>query len=179
MVRCPSWEQETRGRYHGGRRLSSDDSFHSPTVVPPSALDKPSIVKWYHRRWTTRWGVTACLLMMGTLHDARFVMCRLWNDDWTIKTVITWWSSASIIPAPSGWTPLFSWTSHTIDLKTGRLAATLPHAKVSTRAGSLSVSQLWLGEAVHLIYSFCLSFEVCIIVWADPSLRCRLYEAGH
>ena len=26
-----------QGRYHGGRRPSSDDSFHSPTVIPPSA----------------------------------------------------------------------------------------------------------------------------------------------
>ena len=32
------------GRYHGGRRPSSDDSFHSPTVIPPSALDKPTRV---------------------------------------------------------------------------------------------------------------------------------------
>ena len=35
---------KTRGRYHGGRRLSSDDSLYSPTVIPPSALDKPSIM---------------------------------------------------------------------------------------------------------------------------------------
>ena len=32
-----------RGRYHGGRRPSSDDSLHSPTVIPPSALDKQSL----------------------------------------------------------------------------------------------------------------------------------------
>ena len=44
----------TWGRYHGGRRPSSDDSFHSPTVIPPSTLDKPSIMKRYHRRRTTR-----------------------------------------------------------------------------------------------------------------------------
>ena len=31
-----------------------DDSFHSPTVIPQSALDKPSIMKRYHRRRTTR-----------------------------------------------------------------------------------------------------------------------------
>ena len=42
------------GRYHVGRRPSSDDSLHSPTVIPPSALDKPSIMKRYHRRRTTR-----------------------------------------------------------------------------------------------------------------------------
>ena len=41
-------------RYHGGRRSSSDDSLHSPTVIPPPALDKPSIMKRYHRRRTTR-----------------------------------------------------------------------------------------------------------------------------
>ena len=40
--------------YHGGQRPSSDDSFHSPTVISPSALDKPSIAKRYHRRQTTR-----------------------------------------------------------------------------------------------------------------------------
>ena len=39
-----------QGPYHGGRRPSSDDSLHSPTVIPPSALDKPSIVNRYHRR---------------------------------------------------------------------------------------------------------------------------------
>ena len=44
----------SRGRYHGGRRPSSDDSSHSPTVIPPSALDKPMFMKCYHRRRTTR-----------------------------------------------------------------------------------------------------------------------------
>ena len=39
---------------HGGRQPSSDDSFHSPSVIPPSALDKPSIMKCYHRGRTTR-----------------------------------------------------------------------------------------------------------------------------
>ena len=47
LVSC----HEIWGRYHGGRRPSSDDSFHSPTVIPPSAVDKPSIMK---RRRTTR-----------------------------------------------------------------------------------------------------------------------------
>ena len=42
------------GGYHEGRRSSSDDSFHSPTVIPPSALNKPSIIKRYHRQRTTR-----------------------------------------------------------------------------------------------------------------------------
>ena len=47
-------ERQTWGRYHGGRRPSSDDSLHSSTVIPPSALDKPNIMKRYHRRRTTR-----------------------------------------------------------------------------------------------------------------------------
>ena len=89
-----------RGRYHGGWRPSSDDSFHSPTVNPPSAHDKPSIMKRYIRRRTTRWGVTARSPTMVTLHDSRFVKCRWWIDGWTVKTVVTWRSSASLIPAP-------------------------------------------------------------------------------
>ena len=43
-------KSSARGRYHGGRRPSSDDNFHSATVIPPSALDKPSIMKRYHCR---------------------------------------------------------------------------------------------------------------------------------
>ena len=91
---------QTWGRYHGGRRPSSDDSLHSPVVIPSSALDKPSIMKPYHRRRTTRWGVTARSPTMVTLHDTRFDECRWWNDGWTVKTVVTWRSSASMIPAP-------------------------------------------------------------------------------
>ena len=43
QVKGERWtlERQSRGRYHGGRRPSSDDSLHSPTVIPPSALDKP------------------------------------------------------------------------------------------------------------------------------------------
>ena len=44
---------EPKDRYYGGRRPSSDDSLHSPTVIPPSAL-KSSIMKRYHRRRTTK-----------------------------------------------------------------------------------------------------------------------------
>ena len=90
-------------RYHGGRRPSSDDSFHSPTVIPPSALDKPSIMKRYHPRRTTMWSMTARSPTMVTLHDTGFVECRWWNDGWSVKTVVTWRSSASMIPAPDDW----------------------------------------------------------------------------
>ena len=112
VARCPPWLQdiheslpsgitpvtfslvaslpEAWGQYHGGRRPSSDDSFHSPTIIPPSALDKPSIMKCYHRQRTT----------MVTLHCTRFVECRWWNDGWTVKTVVTWLSLVSMILAP-------------------------------------------------------------------------------
>ena len=38
------WIDNLAGRYHGDRRPSSDDSIHS---IPPSALDKASIMKRY------------------------------------------------------------------------------------------------------------------------------------
>ena len=83
---------------------------------------RPTIVKWrqfsqsnshstigtwqteYHEALpssrTTRWGVTARSPTMVTLHDTGFVECRWWNGGWTVKTFVTWLSSASIIPAP-------------------------------------------------------------------------------
>ena len=116
---CPPRDQQTRGRYHGGRRPSSDDSLHSPTVIPPLALDKPSIMKRYHHRWTCSHTSPRRSPTMVTLHDTRFVECRWWNDGWTVKTVVTWRSSASMIPAP-GFDSLFrrgssSRRSHTCD----------------------------------------------------------------
>ena len=74
---------QPRGRYHGGRPPSSDDSLHSPTVIPPSALDKSSIMKRHHRRRATRRGVTARSPTMVTLRYTRFVECRWWNDGWS------------------------------------------------------------------------------------------------
>ena len=40
------------GWYHGGRRTSTDDSFHSPAGIGPSARHKRSITKRAHRRLT-------------------------------------------------------------------------------------------------------------------------------
>ena len=89
-----------RGWYHGGRQPSSDNSLHSPTVIPLLALDKPSIMKHYHHRWTCCHTSHCRSPTMVTLHDTPFVQCRWWNDGWTVKTVVTWRSSASMIPAP-------------------------------------------------------------------------------
>ena len=73
-------------RYHGGRRPSGDDSFHSPTVFPPSALDKPSIMKRYYRRWSCSHTSPRRSPTMVTHHDTQFVECRWWSDVWTVKT---------------------------------------------------------------------------------------------
>ena len=78
-----------RGRYHGGRRPSSDDSLYSPTVIPPSALDKPSIMKRYHRRRTCSQTSPRRSPTMVTLHDTGFVECRWRNDGWTVKIIVT------------------------------------------------------------------------------------------
>ena len=66
----------TWGRIHGSRRPSSDDSFHSPTVIPPSALGKPSIMKRYHRRRTCSHTSPRRSPTTVPLHDTRFVECR-------------------------------------------------------------------------------------------------------
>ena len=70
------YREMTRARYHGGRRLSSDDSFHNPTVIPPSALDKPTIMMRYHRRRTCSHTLPRRSPTMVALHDTRFVECR-------------------------------------------------------------------------------------------------------
>ena len=44
--------------------------------------------------------MTARSPTMVTLHESRFVECRWWNDGWTVKTVVTSRSSASMIPVP-------------------------------------------------------------------------------
>ena len=55
--------------YTRDRRPSCDDSFHSPTVIPPSALDKPSITKRYHRRQNCSHTSPRRSPTMVTLHD--------------------------------------------------------------------------------------------------------------
>ena len=69
--------------------ISSDDSFHSPTVIPPSALDKPSVMKCYHRRRTCSHTSPRRSPTMVTRHDTQVVECRWWNDGWTVTTVVT------------------------------------------------------------------------------------------
>ena len=85
----------------GARIMEADDrqltTVFSLTIIPPSAHDKPSIMKLYHRWRTCSHTSPRCSSTMVTLHDTRFVECQWWNDGWT---VVTWQSSASTIPAP-------------------------------------------------------------------------------
>ena len=67
---------DTSGRYHGGRRPSNDDSFHGPTVIPPSALDKLSIMKRYHHQRTCSHTSPCRSPVRVMLHDTRFVECQ-------------------------------------------------------------------------------------------------------
>ena len=108
-------------------------------------------MKRYHRRRPCSHTSPRRSPTMVTLHDAAgFVECRWWNDGWTVKTVVTWRSSASMILAhswivflpfkctasldqwlrrpsrerqTSAW--IFSRSSHTKDLKTGNPVAAL------------------------------------------------------
>ena len=43
--------------------------------------------------------MTAHSPTMVTPRDTRYVECRWWNEGWTVKTVVTGRSSASMIPA--------------------------------------------------------------------------------
>ena len=90
----------TRGQYHGGRRPSSDDKFSHSNRHSTIGTRQTDIMKRYHHRPMMRWGVTARSPTMVTLYDTRFVECRWRNDDWSVKTVVTWRSTASMIPAP-------------------------------------------------------------------------------
>ena len=75
LWRANSSAQSTHLPTYGGRWSSSDDSFHNITVSPPSALDKPSIMKCYHHWRRTRWGVTACSPMMVTYNASWYLVC--------------------------------------------------------------------------------------------------------
>ena len=121
-------------------------NFHSPTVIPSSALDKPSIMKRYHRRRTCSHTSPRHSLTMATLLDTQFVECQWWNDGWTVKTVVTWRSSASMIPAPG-----HHCTCWTCDLK--------------KKVWNLTLNLQWLGLRTTM------SLMSCLVVYM--ALRCQ------
>ena len=68
--------------------MEADDSFHSPTVTPPSALDKSSIMKRYHRRRTCSHTSPRRSPTVVTLHDTGFVALRLDSENCRHLTVV-------------------------------------------------------------------------------------------
>ena len=86
-----------RGQYHEGQQSSSDDSFHSPTVIPPSALNKPSIMKHHHRQWTCSHTLPRHSTTMVTLHDT--LVCQVPMVEWRMDC------ETSMIPAFGLWNP--------------------------------------------------------------------------
>ena len=126
----------TLGRYYGGRRLSSDDSFHSPTVSTRQteyheAL--PSLVNDEVR----------CDCMFADDGSASwYSVCRMPMVEWRLDcedcrhlTVIS-------------------------------LHDTVPWCcRVSARSGRTSAGIMWLDEIASLIYRFCLKWAACTIIW--------------
>ena len=105
--------------------------------------------------------MTARSPTMVTLHDSRCFECRWWNDGWTVKTVVTGRSSASMTPVPGFHSRLprvfFPRASRTRDCRTGIAIAVLPDTwryRVSAGTGWFGVSILWLGEIGSVICSF-------------------------
>ena len=112
--------------------------FHSPTVIPPLAFNKPSVMNCYHCRRRCSHTSPRRSPMMVTLHDTWFVKCWWWNDSWTVKTVVTWRSSASMIPAPDHplCPQLLSWKA--------TVTTTI------TMSCQLSCNDLWLDLCMHV-----------------------------
>ena len=71
----------------GGRRPSSDDRFHGPSVIPPSALAEYNEELPLSMNVQSR--LTSSFADDGNASYTVFVKCRWWNDGWTVKTVVT------------------------------------------------------------------------------------------
>ena len=93
VIKCSVGNRLSSTPCSGAGIMEADDrqvtSLHSPIIIPPSAVDKPSIMKHYHRWQMCSHTSPQRSPMMVTLHDTRFVECRWWNDSWTVKTVVT------------------------------------------------------------------------------------------
>ena len=73
-ARAGERRRRPRGRYHGGRRPSSDESFHSPTVIPPSALE-------HHKALpsSTNDEVRCDCTFADNRNASWYSVCRLWK----------------------------------------------------------------------------------------------------
>ena len=83
-----------------------EDDDRQVTTVQPSFHHRHSTNRECHEALPSsandevRCDCTFADMTMVTLHDTRFVECRWWNDGWTVKSVVTWRSLDSMIPAP-------------------------------------------------------------------------------
>ena len=124
MARRPLRKRRTWGRYHGGRRPSSDASLHSPTVIPPSALDKPSITKPNDE---VRCDCTFADDGNASWHSVCRVPMAEWRLDCRHLTVVGLHDTGPWVVSLFG-VDLFSRWKNTRDLPTGTPVATLPGA---------------------------------------------------
>ena len=139
-------------------------------------------MKRYHRRRMTRWGVTACSPTMVMLHDTRFVECRWWNDGWTVKTVVTGRSSASMIPLMYGslsymWFSMFYW--HKRNMWFHKFSLTEPNPNVTLFTGYLALSARLCFSVACLFYVQSASNEdprdgSVDSIWRAATLRWKL-----
>ena len=96
-------DQSLTARAGAGIMEADDRQVTTVFTVQPSFHHRHStnrVMKRYRRRRTCSHTSPRRSPTMVTLHDTRFVECRWWYDGWTVKTVVTWRSSASMIPAP-------------------------------------------------------------------------------
>ena len=169
-------DSRTRGRYHGGRRPSSDDSFHSLTVIPPSALDKPNIMKRYHRRRTCSYTSPRRSPTMVTLHDTRFVGCRWWKDGWTGTSLDgrrpPRYRPQFTLPSVESYQYLQNWYSSSYPCQAPDV--------IRSVLGLVGLVSAYcdLVRFASLICFFCLSVAARPFIIADPSPRHALLVAG-
>ena len=88
---------------------------------------------------------------MVMLHDTRFVQCRKWNDGWTVKTIVTWRSSASMILAQ-----VFKVSSKDFKVKKTKTTHTHTHTHTQNQTKSVTLWALSLSDSgwVHLQQDF-------------------------
>ena len=165
-VACQHFPDDQTLRLQTG--AGEDDIIHLPSGLDRVDCERQEEEEDEALLSSAWWGVTARSPTMVTIHVTGFVECRWWNDGWTVKTVVTWRSSASMIPAPGFDLNFSTWIS--VQVESYQRWDRLVWSQVSARTGWPGVGILWLGELTSIICSFYLSVAARQIVSADPSL---------
>ena len=96
-------QQQKRTQYAPPTKTECDYSFHCSTVIPPSALNKPNIMKHYRHWRTTGWSVTAHVRR----HWSHFMILGLSSADGGMTVGL--WKLSSLDGHRSPWyRPLFA-----------------------------------------------------------------------